>query len=166
MQRSRLIAARPSASVAPHSGHGASFRRIVVPVAAFGRSADAVRAATRLCVAAGGLLRVVHVRVYDPPVRGCGRFYPETSAEATAVLENAVASAWAGGAKASGIVVEARRSMVAAAISAAASGWDAEVIVLARLPRPTISRLLLGSVADQVMRQASCPVLAVRPGWR
>ena len=43
------------------------------------------------------------------------------------------------------------------------SEWRADVIVLTRRQRPAISRLVLGSVADQVMHQASCPVLAVHP---
>jgi nucleotide-binding universal stress UspA family protein len=29
--------------------------------------------------------------------------------------------------------------------------------------RPAVSRLVLGSVADQVMHKASCPVLTVHP---
>jgi hypothetical protein len=33
--------------------------------------------------------------------------------------------------------------------------------VLARRPRPAVSRLVRGSVPDQVMRKASCPVLAI-----
>jgi nucleotide-binding universal stress UspA family protein len=44
-----------------------------------------------------------------------------------------------------------------------ASAWRADVIVLTRRPRPAISRMVLGSVADQVMRKASCPVLTVHP---
>jgi len=60
-------------------------------------------------------------------------------------------------------VIEAERSRRPQAIAAAARDWRAGVIVLTRRPRPAISRLLLGSVADQVMRRAACPVLAVRP---
>jgi nucleotide-binding universal stress UspA family protein len=59
--------------------------------------------------------------------------------------------------------VDARRGQVAAAIAEQASAWRADVIVLTRRPRPTISRMILGSGTDQVMRKASCPVLAVHP---
>jgi nucleotide-binding universal stress UspA family protein len=38
------------------------------------------------------------------------------------------------------------------------------VIVLTRQPRTAVSRLLLGSVPDRVMRKSGCPVLAVHPG--
>jgi len=148
------------------SGHdgGPSFRRILVPVDAFGRSSGALALATRLCLADAGKLRIVHVRVFDPPVKGTGRFYPESSEDATAVLERAAAGAWARGAKASGVVVDCQRGLVAQAISDAGQDFNAELIVLARRSRLAISRLLLGSIADQVMRRATCPVLVVRPG--
>jgi nucleotide-binding universal stress UspA family protein len=61
-------------------------------------------------------------------------------------------------------VVDARRSDVAVAIAWQAAAWPADLIVLASRPRPAITRLLGGSVPDQVMRKASCPVLAVLPG--
>ena len=60
-------------------------------------------------------------------------------------------------------VVDAPRGEVAAAIAQQASAWRADVIVLTRRRRPAISRMVLGSVADQVIRKASYPVLAVHP---
>jgi hypothetical protein len=47
--------------------------------------------------------------------------------------------------------------------SSAESAWQADMIVLTRRRRPALSRIVLGSVADQVMRKASCPVLTVHP---
>jgi nucleotide-binding universal stress UspA family protein len=146
------------------AGGGDSFRRILVPVDTAGLAAPAVAAATRLSLAVGGEMRIVHVRIYDPPARGCGRFYPESSADALAVLESAVACAWSRGAQASGEVVHAQRSRAAGAICAAAASWSADVIVLARRPRLAVARMLLGSVADQVLRRAGRPVLVVGPG--
>jgi nucleotide-binding universal stress UspA family protein len=52
---------------------------------------------------------------------------------------------------------------VAAAIAQQASAWRADVIVLTRRRWPAIIRMVLGSVADQVMRKATCPVLTVPP---
>jgi len=40
--------------------------------------------------------------------------------------------------------------------------WPADLIVIASHGRGGIHRLLLGSVADAVIRHASCPVLVVR----
>jgi nucleotide-binding universal stress UspA family protein len=167
MRRSSLISASPVAHLEPAGGQGGgAFGRVLVPVARFAAAAGvpaALQMAASLCVATGGQLRIVHVRLWDPPVRNSARFYPETSAEATAVLQNAVISAWGYGIKASGIVTEARRSAVARAITAAARDWRADVICVPHPSRPVVARLLLGSVPDQVIRQASCPVLIVRP---
>src|SRR5215831_979717 len=139
-----------------------SFRRILVPVRSPGESAPALAAAARICGLANGVLRLIHVRIYDPPMRASSRFYPETAAEAAAVLEEALLAAWAcGGPRATTAVVDARHCDVAVAIAWQAAAWPADLIVLTRRPRPAIARVVGGSVADQVMRKASCPVLAV-----
>jgi nucleotide-binding universal stress UspA family protein len=145
---------------------GGSLQRILVPVDAGGRAADALALAARLSCALDGAVRVVHVRIFDPPVRGTGRFYPESSADADAVVEHAVLDTWACGSRASGEVVVAERSRLGRAIVSAAEGWQAGVIVLARRPHRLVARLLTRSVADEVMRRAGCPVLVVRPGSR
>jgi nucleotide-binding universal stress UspA family protein len=44
-----------------------------------------------------------------------------------------------------------------------AAAWPADLIVLTRRPRSALSRLVRGSVPDQVMRKASCPVLVATP---
>jgi len=148
----------------PDSGEP-SFRRIFVPVRSPGESAEALAVAARVCSSTvNGVLRLVHVRMYDPPMPRCpGRFYPESAAEAAALLDEALLIVWGGGAQATTAVVDAPRGQVAAAIAHQASAWRADVIVLTRRRRPAISRMVLGSVADQVMRKASCPVLTVPP---
>lgn len=121
--------------------------------------------ARRLCVTSGSLLRLVHVRTWDPPVRSSGRFFLETSEEATAVLENALTGLWATGASASGIVVDVPRSLVAGAIAVEACSWGADVVVMTR--RGTVFRLLRPvSLSDQVTRRAPCPVVVVQTGRR
>jgi len=146
-----------------HLGDGrSSFRRILVPVRSPGESAPALAAAARICGLANGVLRLVHVRIYDPPMRASSRFYPETAAEAAAVLEEALLAAWAcGGPRASTAVVDAQRGNVATAIAGQASVWSADLIVLTRRPRSALARMAGGSVSHQVMRKANCPVLAV-----
>jgi nucleotide-binding universal stress UspA family protein len=149
----------------PDFGGGSSFQRIFVPVRSLDESAAALAAAARVYSSTiNGVLRLVHVRVYDPPMPRCpSRFYTETVAEAGAVLDEALLVIWGSGARASSAVVDAPRAELGAAIAQQASAWRADVIVMTRRPRPAISRLVLGSVADQVMRKASCPVLAVHP---
>ena len=144
------------------AGDGRSpFPRILVPVRSPGESGPALAVAARICGMTGGVLRLVHVRTCDPlPISR--RFYLETAGEAAAVLEQALLKAWAcGGPRATTVVVDARRGDVAVAIAWQAAAWPADLVVLARRPRSAITRLVLGSVPDQVMRKASCPVLAV-----
>jgi nucleotide-binding universal stress UspA family protein len=159
-----LKAAVPGTDV-PDYGDGPSFRRIFVPVRSPGESAEALAAAARVCSSTiNGVLRLIHIRIYDPPMPKCpGRFYPETAAGAKALLDEALLIVWGGGAQATTAVMDAPRGEVAAAIAQQASAWRADVIVLTHRRRPAISRLVLGSVADQVMRKASCPVLTVHP---
>jgi nucleotide-binding universal stress UspA family protein len=142
-----------------------SFRRILIPVRSPGESAEALAVAAVVCSSMiNGVLRLIHVRIYDPPMPRCpGRFYAETAAEAADVLDEALLTLWGSGARATTAVKDAPRGEVAAAIVQQASAWRADVIVLTRRRRPAISRMVLGSVADQVMRTATCPVLTVHP---
>jgi nucleotide-binding universal stress UspA family protein len=50
------------------------------------------------------------------------------------------------------------------AILAAAREHHADLIVMGTHGRTGLTRLLMGSVAEYVMRHAPCPVLAIRPG--
>jgi universal stress protein A len=47
---------------------------------------------------------------------------------------------------------------------AAAKEFQADLIVMGTHGRKGLSRLLLGSVAEHVMRHAPCPVLTIKPG--
>jgi nucleotide-binding universal stress UspA family protein len=48
-------------------------------------------------------------------------------------------------------------------ILAAAREWSADVIVIGTHGRSGVSRLVLGSTAESVVRHASCPVLVIKP---
>jgi nucleotide-binding universal stress UspA family protein len=149
---------------APPADGSSSFRRILVPVSAPDESRPALAVAARICALGNGVLRLVHVRICDPPLPIAGRLSLETAGDAAAVLEEALLMAWAcGGPRATTAVVNARRPDVAMAIAWQAAAWPADLIVLTRRPRLAITRLVGGSVPDQFMRKASCPVLAVPP---
>lgn len=156
-------------TAAPDSGmladnSGGSFRRVLVPVDSFGASTNALSLAARMGQATGGPLRLVHVRIWDPPTpTGGGRFYPETSEEATAVLDNAMTYVWARGADATGIIVEAQRSQMGTAIISEASQWGADVLMLTAQPRRFVTLGVWDKATRQVVQAASCPVLLVYP---
>ena len=59
-------------------------------------------------------------------------------------------------------LVEAVGGRVASIIVAEAECWQAELIVIGTHGRSGISRLLLGSVAENVVRSAPMPVLLIR----
>jgi nucleotide-binding universal stress UspA family protein len=145
------------------SGGDPSFRRILVPIRAASEAAETLAVAARICSSTKSVLRLVHVRIFDPPMRSAGRFYPETMDEAAAVPDEALLIVWGYGLHATTAVVESQRGAIASAIARHAASWRADVIVMTRRASPAISRLVLGSVPDQVMRKANCPVLAVHP---
>jgi nucleotide-binding universal stress UspA family protein len=147
-----------------HAGGGQSLQRILVPVGSNGQADRALALAAQFSAGVGGQLRIVHVRMWDPPLKSSGRFYPETSLQATEVLENALTSVWAYGVPASGVVVDAPRSRIARAIAAEAYAWRAEVMVVARRRRWAVGALVLGSLSNRLMREAGCPVLVVHQG--
>jgi len=149
------------------AGGGTPLQRILVPVGRFGRPERALALAARFSAEVGGQLRLVHVRMWEPAGRnGTGRFFSETSEEATALLDKALTSVWACGVPASGVVVDASRSRAARAVAAEARSWRAGVMVVARRRRTAIGVLVFGSVSAQLMREAGCPVLVMHEGRR
>ena len=145
-------------------GGGQSLRRILVPVQSPAAADKALSFAADACRTVNGVIRLVHVRTYDPPIPRCpSRFYPESVEDAAALLDEALVTVWAHGAQATTAVVDAPRGDAGEAIAQHAASWQANLIVLTRRPRSAVGRLVLGSVPDQVMRSASCPVLTVHP---
>ncbi|MFN8515911.1 MAG: universal stress protein [Thermomicrobiales bacterium] len=57
-----------------------------------------------------------------------------------------------------------REGAPASDIVAAAQEWQADLIVVGTHGRGGLGRLVLGSVAESVLRDAPCPVLVVRMG--
>jgi nucleotide-binding universal stress UspA family protein len=139
------------------------FERILVPIEATDSSLSALPAMSRLAGGAGLLVRLVHVRVWDPAGRGGGRSYLETTADATAVLDKARAVLSARGIQATGTIINTARSRAATAIVREAEDWGADLIAMASRRRGILSALLMGSVSQRVLREASCPVLIVHP---
>jgi nucleotide-binding universal stress UspA family protein len=129
-------------------------------------SDEAIRQAAAIAGATGASLEILHVVAMPAPapVAEVPPIMPsmdELVRSGQAELERRVSAAG----------VEAgvpRRAVVAtqaihAEITARAGALSADLLVLASHQGSALGRVLLGSVADQVVRHAECPVLITRP---
>ncbi|MCW5892704.1 MAG: universal stress protein [bacterium] len=139
------------------------FRRILVPHD-FSAAADhALRQAAALARAARGRLRVLHV--LEPmyvPINVPGQALPDPYAlvpTQQAALEQHVRKLLGSGAPP--FTVEVRVAQPTVAILEAARRADS--IVMSTHGRTGLRHLLLGSVAERVVRASPIPVLTVRP---
>lgn len=100
--------------------------------------------------------------VFEGPLAGEGvRDFSAAGREWAAKLEE-----WASAARAAGRTVRTtlRVGVPYREVVAAARDEHADLVVLATHGRGQIHRLLVGSVADRVIRMAPCPVLTVKEG--
>lgn len=109
----------------------------------------------------GGAIKVLHL-VDNLPAQHDLRTVPllptpEELAELTRKLNAAVADLAPGALTALALVAD-----FGAAIVDAANQWPAGLIAMGTHGRGAVGRLVLGSVADYVVRHANCPVVTVR----
>jgi nucleotide-binding universal stress UspA family protein len=146
----------------PERGPGAELRLLVAVDTPEGSSAEGLVRAALLGQATDATLRLIHVRPWDPPIRGYGRFYLESSEQATSLVEAALEQLWEQNLRASGVVVDAPRSGIALTIAEEAKSWEADMIVVAYRPKGPVGSLITGApLAQQVIREAFCSVLVV-----
>jgi nucleotide-binding universal stress UspA family protein len=134
----------------------------------FGESSDAALTYARdLARAFGATLRILHV-TEDVSARPAAHFYPETYEALQTHIDEAARHRLQGlllpdereGLHVTSIVRAA--PAVAEAIVAYAREAGVHAIVVGTHGRAPVSRLLMGSVAEKVVRTAPCPVLVVR----
>jgi nucleotide-binding universal stress UspA family protein len=134
-------------------------RRVLIAVDESGPGLRALETGSQLTAQLAAEVALVHViKTYDPQ----GSLAP---ADELAVREAGQellmrASSLMGGVRYSEAFL--REGDPAAEILAAAEQWDADLIVIGTHGRTGIGHALLGSTAEAVVRQASCPVLTVR----
>lgn len=144
------------------------YQRILVPIDGTATAERALQEAVKLA-AGKAQLRLVYVLEEVYPLDAEGYAYIDYEALQEAVRktgERTLAQA-AVKVRRSGITVEttlldARGERVASVIDNEALNWKADLIVIGTHGRSGLSRLLLGSVAEDVVRGASIPVLLVR----
>jgi nucleotide-binding universal stress UspA family protein len=152
---------------------GAMYRHILVPVDGSNPSQRALREAIRLgqCQQASEvvLLHIVDTVSYIPQTeQSAAAYFKEAHAQAQRygqqLLEQAREEVERAGLTAVTRLIELKRAsdLIHETIVREAGAASTELIVMGTHGRRGLSHLLLGSVAEGVMRLASCPVLLVR----
>jgi universal stress protein A len=141
--------------------------RIVLPIDFSDAGEPAEREAVRLARALGAEILLIHVAgqlesswsaiLYTPELRAVFDGQRKWAADA---LATRVAALAAQGVGTRALVVDGQPDVE---IVRVAAEQHAQMIVMGTQGRTGLDRLLLGSVAERVVRTAPCPVLTVRP---
>jgi nucleotide-binding universal stress UspA family protein len=136
------------------------FERILLAVDGSDESREAIRTAIELAGTSGGEVLVVHVHGKDVGFQV--KDDVETRIEAQMLIEAACDIVKKAGVPVVGDLRSARSDKVADQIIAAADTFGADCIVVGSRGAGPVSELLVGSVANQVVHHAHCPVLVAR----
>lgn len=142
------------------------YKRILLPVDGSPTSTKALVAALQLAREGDGRVRIVHVldelafisTGYGPVVD----LLAVAEDGAKKVLADALAQAQAAGVPADTKLVEQAGARLGELVADEARAWKADLVVVGTHGRHGIGRVLLGSGAEQVLRLAPVPVLAIR----
>lgn len=137
-----------------------SFKRVLCPVDLSENSKQAVNLAAALVDRNGGELVLLHVAMPE---------LPESSGFAIATVEAQIElekrrlqEVRPDGVDGIRVRHEVRRGDPAGAITQVAAQEHCDLIVMTTHGRTGLARLLMGSVAEHVLRHATCPVLSLR----
>jgi nucleotide-binding universal stress UspA family protein len=144
------------------------YRRILVPVDGSATSNRGLKEALALAKEQGATVRLVHV-VDESMAIG----YAESGLDlepmleglrgsGSRVLKRALDAARKAGVKAESQLYESMAGTAASTILRDARKWRAELIVMGTHGRRGVRRLVLGSDAEHVLREATVPVLLLR----
>jgi len=143
------------------------FKKILVPLDGSSFAEEALPHARELAECGGAEIVLARVdEPYEPPP---GIFVPATAIpevvrlSAGEYLEQLVSRLRLAGIKVESAVLDGK---VADAILKYAGEEGVDLIVMSTHGRTGISRLLMGSVAEQIVHGAHCPVLLMRPQER
>ncbi len=145
------------------------FKRILVPVDGSQTSSKALKTAVQMAKESGGCLRLVHVVEASAYLGGSGQVesYPSELIElirqsSLKMLDDAINQAKAEGVQADAKLFDAFDGRLADMVSDAALDWQADLVVVGTHGRRGVGRMLLGSGAEQILRQTPVPVLVIR----
>ncbi|MCG2595534.1 universal stress protein [Ramlibacter sp. XY19] len=141
------------------------FKRILVPVDGSETSTKALVAALQLARERDASVRVIHV--LDELAYLTGYEYSATALEearkyAQKTLDDAVAIAQSSGVPADGKLLETPGRRLGDVVADEVRALNADLVVVGTHGRRGMSRVLLGSGAEQVIRVCPVPVLTIR----
>ena len=148
----------------------AEFKRILVALDGSSRAEKSLELATRIAKVTGATL--ILLQAVEPPVPFSSPYLPHAMQDTQAALEEGRKASVKyldevkDGLERQGIDVETKTLLgvhPAPAILRYAEGHGVNLIAVATHGRGGLPRLVLGSVADKVLRAATVPVLVVRP---
>ena len=145
------------------------FKRIVIPVDGSETANKALVVALQMARETGGSVRIIHViegTNYSSHAMQTESFVGDTMNSirnaAQKILDEALALAQPYGVATDTKLFDTFDGRLADAVGNAATDWQADLIVVGTHGRRGIGRILMGSGAEQIMRQAPIPVLVIR----
>jgi nucleotide-binding universal stress UspA family protein len=149
------------------------YTRILVAIDDSSTSAKALDEAVNLAHVLGAALCIAHVADEGPITQhgmGLGTYIDIDKVKAeirqggNSLLDAAEAKAAAQGLQAERILIESTRRRVAEALADAVQAWGADLVVIGTHGRRGFERLLVGSVAENLVRIAATSLMLVREG--
>ena len=145
------------------------FKRIIVPVDGSQTANKALTVALQMARDSGGCLRIIHVIEGSAYTSGAVQTesFPSDMMDsirhaAGQILEEALSLSQPFGIEVDTKLFDTFDGRMADVVSDAATEWQADLIVVGTHGRRGIGRILMGSGADQILRQAPIPVLVIR----
>jgi nucleotide-binding universal stress UspA family protein len=145
------------------------YKKILVPLDGSATADAGLAAAIKLAQALGSRLRLVHVVEELGHVSGYEQFGAHADDLMKRIDENGkqllrerAATVKAAGVEADTALFNKFGNHLAETVAEAARTWKADLIVVGTHGRRGVGRVLMGSGAEQIIRQAPVPVLVIR----
>ncbi len=138
------------------------FRRVLCPVDLSESSREAIQLAKGL-IEGQSLAELILLHVTAPAVSAVGGLAMATADVQTELDRRSLQEAFPAS-PGSRVRHEVRRGSPADAICRFAADEHCDLVVMMTHGRTGLTRIIMGSVAEEVLRHAPCPVLLMRPG--
>ena len=146
------------------------YKRILVPIDGSQTAAKALQSALLMAKESGGAVRIIHLIDANAYMGGAGGFvsFPGDDLPSSMrgsgqkMLQDAANLAQTMGVPAETQLFDNFDGRLADVVCDAAKTWNADLVVVGTHGRTGIGRVLLGSGAEQILRQAPVPVLVIR----